>query len=332
MWVRYLVKRAGFLLLVVWVASTINFILPRMTGQNPIRQRIVSRVQGGLGSGGGVEEMIEIYDKKFGLDQPLWRQYLTSMGDLVRFDLGQSIPYYPRQVKTIIGDALPWTLGLVGFSTTMAFVWGSLYGALVAWEGAPRWLVAIAPVLFTLSAIPFYLMGLILLHFLSHRLKLFPGYGGYGIGVIPDLSWSFALDVLRHSALPSLSIVVAGLGFWALGMRALIVTVKGEDYMTLGEAKGLKGRRLFLRYGVGNALLPQVTSLALALGYVMSGSVLVEIVFGYPGLGNTLFRAVREVDYPVIQGIVLVIILSLAITTMAVDLALPILDPRIRRS
>jgi peptide/nickel transport system permease protein len=332
MWVRVLVKRVGFLLLVVWVASTINFILPRMTGQNPIRERIANRVAGGLGSGGGVEEMIEIYDRKFGLDKPLWRQYLTYMGDLARGDLGQSIPYYPREVKTIIGDSLPWTLGLVGFSTAMAFIWGSLYGAVVDWEGAPRWLVALAPVLFTFSAIPFYLMGLILLHFLSHRLRWFPGYGGYTIGVIPNLSWDFVVDVLKHSALPALSIVLVGLGFWALGMRGLMVSVKGEDYMTMGDAKGLKRRRLFLRYGIGNALLPQVTSLALALGYVMSGSILVEIVFGYPGLGHTLFRAVREVDYPVIQGIVLAIILSLAFTTLLVDLALPILDPRIRRS
>ena len=303
-----------------------------MTGQDPVRERIASKMASGVGARAGMQEMIEVYDRKFGLDQPMWRQYLAYMGDLARLDLGQSIAFYPRFVKTIIRDALPWTAGLMGFSTMMAFVWGSLYGALVDWEGAPRWLVAVAPVLFTLSAIPFYLMGLILLYFLSFKLRWFPGFGGYGVGVIPDLSWGFALDVLRHSALPSLSIVVAGVGFWALGMRALMVTVKGEDYMTMGEAKGLKGRRLFLRYGVGNALLPQVTSLALALGYVMSGSVLVEIVFGYPGLGNTLYRAVRGVDYPVIQGIVLAIILSLAVATLLVDLALPILDPRIRRS
>ena len=332
MWAWYLLKRVGFLFVVVWVAASINFVLPRMTGQNPIRQRIVLQVQSGGGRYAGIEEMVAVYDKKFGLDQPMWRQYLIYLGTLARFDLGQSITHYPKEVKSVIRDSLPWTVGLLGVSTITAFVWGSLYGALVDWEGAPRWLVAIAPVLFTLSAIPFYLMGLILLHFLSFKLRWFPGYGGYSTGVIPEMSWSFALDVLQHSALPALSIVLAGLGFWALGMRGMMVTVKGEDYMTMGEAKGLKGRRLFFRYGVGNALLPQVTSLALALGYVTSGSVLVEIVFSYPGLGNALFRAVKVVDYPVIQGIALTIILALAVATLIVDLALPFLDPRIRRA
>jgi peptide/nickel transport system permease protein len=331
-WIRYVLQRVGFLLLVVWVASGINFFLPRLSTQDPIRQRLIEQLKNGAGMQNNIMEMVKIYDTKFGLDRPLWQQYLTYLGDLAHGDLGYSIAYYPKRVSDMIGDAMPWTIGLMGVSTLLAFVLGSIYGALVGWERAPRWTHALAPALFTLSAIPYYLMGLILLYIFSYGFKLLPGSGSYSIFVIPNWSWRFALDVAQHAILPAGSIILSGLGFWAMGMRGMMVTVEGEDYMTLGDAKGLNPRRLFLQYGVRNALLPQITSLALALGYVMSGSVLVEIVFGYPGLGNLLFHSVKMVDYPVIQGIVMTIIFGLALATLVLDLTVPLLDPRIRRA
>lgn len=332
MWTRYVLRRVGFLLVVIWVASAINFFLPRLSGQDPVRSRIIKQLQSGAGMQNNIMEMVEVYDQKFGLTRPLHQQYLTYLGDLARGDLGYSIAYYPKRVSSIIGAAMPWTLGLMGVSTILAFVLGSIYGALVGWERAPRWTHILAPFLFTMSAIPYYLMGLILLYVFSYGLKLLPGTGSYSIFVFPSWSWKFALDVLKHAILPAGSIILSGLGFWALGMRGMMVTVEGEDYMILGDAKGLKPVRLFLQYGMRNALLPQITSVALALGYVMSGSVLVEIVFGYPGLGTLLFNSVRMVDYPVIQGIVMTIILGLALATLVLDLSLPLLDPRIRRA
>ena len=328
---RYLLRRAVFLMIVIWTAATVNFFLPRMTGQNPIRERIMDQISLGSSYHAGIEDLVAEYDKKFGLDKPLWRQYLTYLGDLVRLDLGQSIARYPNYVKDIIAGALPWTIGLLATSTLFSVIIGTLFGAVVAWPRAPRWIRSLGPPIFTLSAIPYYLLGLVLLFIFAFRLKWLPGSGGYDIGSIPNLSWDFALEVLEHSLLPALSIVLSSVGFWAMGMRGMVVTVEGADYMTLGEAKGLKDARLFFSYGIRNALLPQVTSFALAMAFVLSGAVLVEVVFSYPGIGYMLFKAVRGVDYPLIQGIVMTIIVALALATLILDLTLPVLDPRIRR-
>lgn len=332
MWTKYLLRRVGFLLLVVWTAATVNFFLPRLSGQDPIRQRLIQQVQNGAAVQAGIEKMVEEYNQKFGLDKPLWQQYLVYLGDLARFEFNQSIANYPKPVADMIGSALPWTIGLLGVSTLLAFLLGTLFGAVVAWPRAPQWMRSFAPPIMTLSAIPYYLLGLVLLFVFAFQLRWLPGNGGYPIGAIPNWSLRFTLDVLKHAILPALSIVLSSVGFWAIAMRGMMVTVEGEDYMLLAEAKGLKNRRLFWRYGLRNALLPQVTSLALAMGYVLSGAVLVEVVFGFPGIGLLLFNAIKLVDYPVIQGIVFTIILSLAAATLLLDLTLPLLDPRIRRA
>lgn len=330
MYVRYLVRRIIFLVLVVVTAASLNFVLPRLTGQNPIRERLAEQMLSGSAITAGVEDLIATYDEKFGLDKPLWQQYLTYMGDLLRFDLGYSIPNYPRRVSDIIGAALPWTIGLIGVSTVLSFAIGTLLGALSAWRWAPRWVRLLVSPFIILSGIPFYLLGLILLFIFAFQLRWLPGHGGYEIGTIPNMSLEFFGQVIRHSILPALSIVLSGVGFWAIAMRGMMVTVEGEDYMILAEAKGLKKSEIFSQYAVRNSLLPQVTTLALSLGFVMSGSVLVEVVFGYPGVGFLLFRAIQGVDYPLVQGIILILILTLAFSLLLVDLILPLIDPRIK--
>ena len=181
-----------------------------------------------------------------------------------------------------------------------------------------------------MSAIPYYLLGLILLFIFAYGLKWLPGNGGYSIAATPNWSWTFAFDVLHHVLLPALSIILSAVGFWALGMRGNMVIVEGEDFMTLAEAKGLKPATLLFQYAFRNTLLPQATSLALALGYVLSGSILVEVVFGVPGIGSILFEAIKGVDFPVIQGIIFTIIVALTLSILILDLILPILDPRIQ--
>jgi peptide/nickel transport system permease protein len=213
----------------------------------------------------------------------------------------------------------------------LSFIIGSIFGALVAWSRAPDWVRTLAPPVFALSAIPYYLLGLFLLYVFAFELGWFPGFGGYRRGTIPVRDFKFALEVLHHSILPAFSIMLSSVGFWAIGMRGMMIMVEGRDYMTMAEAKGLRSRTILLRYGLRNALLPQITSFALALGFVVSGAILVEVVFAYPGIGFLLFTSIRQVDYPVIQGIVLTLILSLATTTLIVDIVLPFLDPRIRR-
>jgi peptide/nickel transport system permease protein len=185
------------------------------------------------------------------------------------------------------------------------------------------------PPLWALHAIPFFLLGLILTYLFAFKIPLLPIFGGYSAGAVPGFDWHFLADMLRHALLPALSIVLVATGGWALGMRGMMVTTMGEDYVVFAEAKGLKPSTIFTRYCLRNAILPQVTALALALGQILSGAVLVEVIFGYPGIGTLLFQAIRENDHFVIQGIVFTVVVALGLTTFVLDIVYPWLDPRI---
>jgi len=223
---------------------------------------------------------------------------------------------------------------LLGLSTAIAFSMGIFLGGLLAWPKTPRIIVnVLLPPFLTLSAVPYYMLGLVLLWVFAFQFHWFPIFGAYTPGVIPD--WSdpeFWKDVAWHMVLPSLSIVLSALGFWALGMRAMMVSVQQDDFVQFAEAKGLKGRTLFLRYAGRNALLPQVTALGLTIGYILSGALLVEIVFSYPGIGGVLYRSIRAYDYSAIEGIVFGVIVSITIATLVLDLIYPKIDPRITYS
>jgi peptide/nickel transport system permease protein len=272
---------------------------------------------------------VRAYQAKFGLDKPMWLQYLYYLKDMFTFNFGYSLSLYPARVLDLILNALPWTIGLLSISTLLAWTVGSLLGAWLSWSRRPGLLQLLLPPLFALHALPFFVLGLLLTYVLGFRLQLFPLSGGFSARTIPSLSLPFVLDVLRHAALPALSIILVSLGGWALAMRALVVSIHGEDYMLFAEAKGLRQRSLFLRYAVRNALLPQTTALALALGQLVSGAVLVEAVFSYPGIGSLLSKAIRDSDYNLVQGIVFIVILSIGLATFILDLVYPLLDPRV---
>jgi peptide/nickel transport system permease protein len=325
----YVARRFGVFLLIVWLAATLNFFLPRLSGQDPVRTKLLQQAALGGYVQGGIDEMTREYERRFGLDKPLWRQYLTYLDGVVHLDFNYSIANYPRRVSDLIADALPWTLGLLGTTTLLSFAIGSLLGALLAWPGAPAWMRWLMPPLWALHAIPFFLLGLILTYLLAFQVPLLPIFGGYSAGTVPTLSWRFIGDLLQHAILPALSIILVATGGWALGMRGMMVTTMGEDYVTFAEAKGLKAPTVFLRYCLRNAILPQITALALALGQILSGAVLVEVIFGYPGIGTLLFQAIRENDHFVIQGVVFTVIVALGFTTFVLDVIYPWLDPRI---
>jgi peptide/nickel transport system permease protein len=326
---RYVLQRLALFVAVVWAAATLNFFLPRISGQDPVREKLMQQAASSGYVHTGINEMVEQYQREFGLDQPLWRQYLTYLESVARFDFGYSIANYPRTVVSILADSLPWTIGLLLTTTVLAFVIGTLAGALLAWPRSPRFLQYLFPPLLTLSAIPFFLLGLVLIYLFAFQWRLLPLFGGYTPGTFPALSMSFALDVVKHSVLPGLSILLASLGFWALGMRGMMVTVEGEDYMTFAEAAGFKDRTLFFSYGLRNALLPQTTALGLSLGQLLSGALLVEVIFSFPGIGSVLYNAIRQFDYFLIQGIVFTIVLGVTFATLILDLIYPLLDPRI---
>ena len=329
MQVFYVIKRFGVFLLIVWLAATLNFFLPKLSGQDPVRTKLMQEASLGGYVHAGIEDMVKQYQEKFGLDKPLWRQYLSYVDDVLHGDLNYSISNYPITVASMIRDAVPWTIGLLGLTTLFSFVTGTILGALLAWPGAPRWMRYLMPPLWALHAIPFFLLGLVLMYLFAFQFQFFPIFGGYSAGASPGLTWRFVFDVLSHAILPALSIVLVSVGGWALAMRGMMVTTMGEDYVTFAEAKGLRSATIFTRYCIRNAILPQTTGLALALGQILSGAVLVEVIFGYPGIGALLFQAIKENDFFLIQGIVFTVIVALGFATFLLDIVYPWLDPRI---
>ncbi len=330
----YIVRRFGVFLLIVWLAATLNFFLPKLSGQDPVRTKLLAEASLGGYVHAGIEDMVKEYQQRFGLDRPLWRQYASYLREVSRGDLNYSIANYPRTVVSMIAEALPWTIGLLGTTTLFSFAIGTVLGALLAWPGAPRWMRYLMPPLWALHAIPFFLLGLLLMYAFAFHFQWLPIFGGYSAGANPALTLSFVLDVLRHAVLPALSIVLVSIGGWALAMRGMMVTTMGEDYVTFAEAKGLSSLTIFRAYCMRNAILPQTTGLALSLGQILSGAVLVEVIFGYPGIGDLLFQAIKENDFFLIQGIVLTVIVALGLAMFVLDVIYPLLDPRIfyRRS
>jgi peptide/nickel transport system permease protein len=326
----YILQRTLQLLLIVFIAVTINFILPRLIPGDPIEAALATKIAVSGNVSVDVQKVADAYRAKFGLDQPLWKQYLNYWNDLFHLELGVSLVSFPETVIAQISSALPWTIGLLTMATLISFGLGSLFGALFAWPRTPTAFHILVSPFMLLSTIPFFMLGIILLSIFVVEWGLFPAGGGFSPTRIPGFNLATALDILHHSILPALSLVLGGIGAWALGMRAMMITVLGEDYVTFAEAKGLPAKRIFLWYGMRNALLPQVTQLALALGAVLGGTVLVEAIFSYPGVGTLLFAAIAGKDYFVIQGIVIILILALAVALFVIDLLYPLLDPRIR--
>jgi peptide/nickel transport system permease protein len=330
---RYILRRLAFLVMVVWAAASLCFILPHLTPRDPITEQITIRIATMGLNAEGAQAMIDAHKKVFGLDQPLWTQYVIYLRNMLRFDLGYSITQYPKPVIEIIGESVGWTLRLVATSTVLAFLVGTILGALLGWRRSPKILNLLLPPLMIFSAAPAFVLALILIYFLAFRARLFPL--GRAFDLFMAVDWSnpaFWVDYLRHAVLPAVSLILVSLGSWGLGMRAMMVTVEGADYMTFGESTGLKGIRLFFTYGVRNALLPQITGLAIQLGTIVAGSALVEVYFQYPGLGTRLNQAIQTFDYYTIYGIVFFMVCGIALTTFLVDIFYPLLDPRISYS
>ncbi len=329
---EYVIRRLIMFILVIWAAATLNFFLPRLSGGDPIRSRLLQQAAAGGATQRGMEQMVEVYQEKFGLNDSIFEQYLVYLKDVARFDLGISMANYPASVTDVMGSALPWTIGLLATTTLLAFSLGTLLGALLGWRHTPKFVHYLFPPLLLFSAIPFFLLGLILLYLFAFQWPIFPLFGGYKPGTFPEWSFEFARNVLHHSLLPALSILLASMGFWALGMRGMMITAEGEDFMIFAEASGMKNHTLFFHFAVRNALLPQTTALGLSLATILSGGLLVEVIFSYPGVGGMLYQAIRQFDYFVVQGIIFTIVLCVSFATLILDLIYPILDPRIQYS
>ncbi len=328
--IRKVIERLLFLVVVIWTASTITFFIPRISKRNPIRERFGQLARTGGFSPDELEIIIESYSQKFGLDKPLWEQYADYIGSIARLDLGVSLYQYPKTVSELIQEAIPWTLGLLVVTTILSFIIGNVLGAVAAWPRAPRWLRSIATPFILFMGVPPVLLAVFLLFFVAFRLKALPLGGAYSIGVIPDQSLEFYLDVLRHQLLPALALIFGTVGGWVLSMRGMGVTIQGEDYVLFAEHKGLSGFTIFRDYYLRNALLPQVTGFALALGNMVTSGIVIEQLFGLPGIGTVLYNAIKANDYLVIYGVVLFITIAIATLMVMVELLYPLIDPRIR--
>ncbi|OGJ91445.1 MAG: ABC transporter permease [Candidatus Raymondbacteria bacterium RifOxyA12_full_50_37] len=324
----YVLKRTGMFFLTVWIGMTVIFFIPRMAPGDPIAA-MVSRLSAQAGRIENADQMINAWHAKFGLDAPLPVQYGRFLKNMFTLNLGYSLGYFPTKVEDMIKQALPWTLGLLAMATLMSFVLGNIIGALLAWRRSPRLLKLLLPVTLTFTSIPPFMMGILLLYVFAFGLNFLPFSGGFDQSVIPGLNLEFIGNVLQHGILPASSIVVCTMGFWALGMRGMMITTGGEDFVILAEAKGLSMRRIFFNYEMRNAMLPQLTALTLSLGSIAGGSVIIEYIFTYPGIGYLLYSGIVNNDFTLIQGIVFVLISSVSFAVLLIDLLYPLIDPRI---
>ena len=325
----YALRRIGFFFLVVWITITVMFALVRLAPGDPITDQI-TRLQASGQSLQAGPELIAQYKQQFGLDESIPAQYWDYLVQLAQGNLGYSVTNFPTKVSTLIGDALPWTLGLLLTAMLISWVVGSVLGGLMAWRSTPAFARGLMSSIMLFAAIPYYLVALLLLYVFAYKLQWLPTGGARDPLGTAGGAFNSIVDTVEHGLLPALSIVLAFVGFWMLGMRSMMVAVLGSDYLQLAEAKGLPERRIFLRYGMRTAILPQVTSLAIYMGYMVAGSILVEVLFSYPGLGKVLVSAVDSRDYPVIEGVVLMMVVATAGALLIIDLVLPLIDPRIR--
>ena len=326
---RHLLRRVGFYLAALWAAVTFNFIIPRLMPGDPAEAYIAK-----LQTQQVTREQINAIRELFGVNPniPLWKQYLDYLNSLLHGNLGIATSQFPSPVVDILRQSLPWTIGLVGVAVILSFLIGTLTGMLIAWRRGSWYDTMVPPLLTFLSAVPYFWMALALVYIFGVGLNWFPTDSGYDVfSVTPGWSSDFILSVVQHAILPVITLVIGSLAGWVLTMRNTMITTLSEDYVLMAQAKGLSERRVMFNYAARNAILPSITSFSISLGLVVSGSLLTEIVFNYPGIGFALYKGVQADDYALVEGCFLVIALTVLIANFLSDLVYTFLDPRVRR-
>ena len=321
----FILRRLVFYLVAAWVALTINFFIPRAMPGNAV-QSVMAKFPNLQPSAYKALEAL------LGVGHPgsIWSQYVAYLNDIFHFNFGTDVSQYPAQVSSLLVQTLPWTITLVGTATVIAFLVGTALGIVAGWRHGGT-LDRVLPGLMFLQAIPYFFFALILVEVLAVNTHVFPTGQGYDNGLIPGWHWDFISSALYHSLLPALTIVLTSIAGWMLQMRNVMITTIGEDYVIAAQAKGLPNRRVIFTYAARNALLPQLQGFGLAVGFVISGALVMEIVFSYPGIGLLLLNAVTSNDYPLMQAIFLVITFAVLLANLVVDMIIVVADPRARR-
>ena len=320
---RYLARKIAIYLLTFFVAVTIDWAIPRLMPGNPV-DGLIARIQA---DSNAAPELHGFFTESFGLDKPLWEQYLTFWRGLLHGDLGPSITYVGSSVSELVIHAIPYTLAILVPAIALSYIAGNRVGALAARRKVLD--NTVLPLSYVLTATPYMWLSLVLAYFLAATFEIFPISGAYDFSIQPEWSWEFTRSFLDHWFLPFLSLFLVSFGGWAIGMRNLIIYELESDYANYLQSLGAP-ERLVRKYAYGNAVLPQMSGLALALGAVVGGALVTEIVFGYPGVGSLILAAIQNRDYFLLQGIFLFIIVGVLIANFVVDIAYVIVDPRTR--
>jgi peptide/nickel transport system permease protein len=323
---RTVLTKLGFYVVTAWAAISLNFLIPRIMPGDPA-DNLINQFHGKLNPA-AVRALRVLFGQK---DTGLWHQYLSYWHSVFTGDFGVSYAYYPSRVSTVLGQSMYWTLILITACTVLSFVIGTGLGMLAGWKRG-TWLDSLVPVTTFLSSIPYFWFAIIVVLVFAITLKWFPLSGGYAITQTIGLSGGFVSSALYYAVLPALTIVVASVGGWLIGMRNMMVTTLSEDYVRLAEAKGLSRRRVMYQYAARNAMLPSFSGFAMSLGFVVGGSIVTEVVFNYPGIGTVLFKAAQAADYPLMSAIFLLITVLVLVANLLADIAYVFLDPRTRES
>ena len=320
----FILRRLGFYVVAGWVALTLNFFIPRAVPGNAVEAIMAKFPNLQPAAYRALQAMLGI-----GHPGSLWHQYVTYLDDVVHLNFGVDSLQYPAHVSTLLAATIPWTLVLVGTATIIAFAVGTGLGIIAGWRHG-GWLDRVLPGLMFFQAIPYFFLALILIELLAERVHLFPIAQGYDGGLVPGWNASFIGSAIYHSLLPAFTIVITSLAGWMLQMRNVMITTLGEDYVVAAQAKGLRPNRVVLTYAARNAILPQLQGFGLALGFVVSGALVMEIVFSYPGIGLLLLNSVDASDFPMMQAIFLLITFAVLIANLIVDFVILAVDPRAR--
>ena len=324
---RFILRRIGFFVITLWVALTVNFFVPRLMPGNPA-EAMMARFRGRVNP-----EALKALEVAFGIDtqKPLPEQYVEYLGNTLTGRFGTSLTFFPQPVGEVLAQALPWTLGLVGVTTVIAFLLGTGIGMMGGWRRGGVLDSVLPPVFVITAALPYFWVGLVLIMVFSVWTNgLLPNDGGYDATLDAGMSAQFIGDVLLHAVLPAVTILIISIGGWILTMRNNVVTTLAEDYIRMARAKGLSSRTIMTSYAARNAVLPNLAGFAMSLGFVVTGSILVEYTFNYPGVGYTLLSAVNNEDYPLMQALFVMITVTVLVAVLLCDFLTAWLDPRTR--
>lgn len=328
---KYFLKKLFFFILTIWIGVTILFIISRLMPVNPINI-IMGRLSllGTQINQSQFESIKKTFMNLYGLDKPLIMQYFSFIKGIISGNFGPSFSFFPKPVSELIYNSMPWTIGLL--ATCVIFSWfiGNLIGGIAGFYNQKKISKVLESIFLILYPTPYVIMALLLVFFFIYLIPIFPYFGGRSMGIVQEFSLRYFFGIIKHAFLPALSVILISIGGWFLSMRALTINTKTENFVEFAELRGLSKRKIMFGYVMRNCLLPQLTGLALQLGFIFNGALVTEYIFAYPGLGHLMYYAITNSDLNLMLGIAFFAVIGITIATLIIELTLPLIDPRIR--